>query len=201
MPEGSLRGADPGEPTLPPGQRSAPRWRASTYGRVPRLDPDEWALTVAGATRDGGVHVLDRAELSRLGTVEVAAGLHCVDRHSVSGLRWGGWRLRDVVALAPPSDGAAHVLLAAARGYSSAVLVEDLLHPDALLATHVDGEPLTPEHGWPARVVLPHLYGFKGPKWVVELTYYHDRPEGYWESHGYHPRARVALEERWAYQA
>ncbi|SOC51647.1 molybdopterin-dependent oxidoreductase [Ornithinimicrobium cerasi] len=186
---------------LPPGQRRSPRWRPSTYGRVPRLDPEAWTLTVTGATRGGGVHVLDRDDLDPLGTVDVGAGLHCVDRHSVTGLRWSGWRLRDVVAIAPPQEGVEHVLLVAARGYAAAVLVEDLLHPDALLATHVDGEPLTPEHGWPVRVVLPHLYGFKGPKWVVEVVYSHERPQGYWESHGYHPRGRVALEERWGYQA
>lgn len=186
---------------LPPGQRATGRWLPSTYGRVPRLDPQAWTLTVGGATEDGGFSVLDRQALSVLETVEVAAGLHCVDRHSVPGLRWSGWRLRDVVALAPPHSGARYALLAAARGYSSAVLLEDLLHPDALLATHVDGEPLRPEHGWPARAVLPHLYGFKGPKWVVELTYHHEPQAGYWESHGYHPRGRVALEERWAHQA
>lgn len=189
-----------GGDALPPGQREVQRWLPSTYGRVPRLDPRTWTLTVAGATRDGGFHVFDHAALSALETVEVAAALHCVDRRTVPGLRWSGWRMRDVVALAPPDRGAAHALLAAARGYSAAVLVEDLLHPDTLLATHVDGEPLTPDHGWPARVVLPHLYGYKGPKWVVELTYHHEPQAGYWEAHGYHPRGRVGLEERWAYQ-
>jgi DMSO/TMAO reductase YedYZ molybdopterin-dependent catalytic subunit len=200
MTQGATVG-EPGGEELPPGQRRTARWRPSTYGRVPRLDPDAWTLTVEGATRDGGVHVLDRPALEALGRVEVDAALHCVDRHSVTGLRWSGWRMRDVVALAPPADQAEHALLVAARGYAAAVLLEDLTHPDALLATHVDGEPLTPEHGWPARVVLPHLYGFKGPKWVVEVVYSDVRPQGYWEAHGYHPRGRVALEERWGYQA
>lgn len=186
---------------LPPGQRPAPQWRASHYGKVPRLDADRWRLSVNGATRDGGVLVIDSDLLDTLPWVEVEAGLHCVDRHSVLGLRWGGVRIRDVVALAPPQSGVTHVLLAAARGYASSVLVEDLVHEDSLLATHVDGRPLTPEHGWPVRAVLPHLYGFKGPKWLVEMTYHHGAPEqGWWESRGYHPRGRVELEERWAHQ-
>ncbi|MGO0576400.1 molybdopterin-dependent oxidoreductase [Ornithinimicrobium panacihumi] len=188
-------------PALPPGQRRAPTWQASHYGKVPLISADRWTLRVGGCTDGGGVTVLDHAMLSDLPRVEVEAGLHCVDRRSIPGLRWGGVPMAEIVALAPPEPGAAHVLLAAARGFSSAVLVEDLVHPDALLATHVDGEPLTPEHGWPARVVLPHLYGFKGPKWVAELTYHHVAVPGYWESHGYHPRGRVALEERWAHQA
>lgn len=185
---------------LPPGQRATQTWRPSHYGRVPLLDAERWCLTVTGATRDGSETVLDWEALAELPDVEVEAGLHCVDRHSVPGLRWGGVRLRDVVDLAPPADGVEHVLLAAVRGYSSTVLLEDLRHPDGLLANRVDGEPLAPEHGWPARVVLPHLYGFKGPKWVVELSYHHERPEGWWEGHGYHPRGRVAREERWAHQ-
>ena len=138
--------------------------------------------------------------LEALPRVEVDGGMHCVARTSVVGLRWGGVRLREVVDLMPPEDGAEHVLLAAVRGYAASVHLEDVLHPDALLATHVDGAPLTPEHGWPARVVLPHLYGFKGPKWVVEMTYHHQEQQGWWESRGYHPRARVDREERWAHQ-
>lgn len=185
---------------LPPGQRLAPVWRPSFYGRVPRLDADSWELRVTGATRDGGVTVLDWDRLAELPDVEVSAGMHCVDRRSIPGLLWGGVRFADVVALAPPEPGVEHVVLAAVRGYSSVVLLEDLVRPESLLANRVDGEPLTPEHGWPARAVLPHLYGFKGPKWVVELAYHHRRQEGWWESHGYHPRGRVDQEERWAHQ-
>lgn len=194
---GSADEAD-GQP-LPPGQRETP-WRPVHYGRVPRLDAADWTLTVAGQTRDGGMTVLDRAALGALPQVEVESRLHCVARTSTRPLRWGGVRMREVVDLAPPAHGAVHALLAAVRGYSACVALVDLLHPHTLLATHVDGEPLTPEQGWPARVVVPHLYGFKGPKWVVELTYHHQPQLGLWESHGYHPRARVAKEERWAYQ-
>lgn len=188
-----------GEDGLPPGQRPAP-WRPVHYGRVPRLDQDGWRLTVGGATRDGGVTVLDRRALAELTPTQVVARLHCVARTSTPPLRWGGVRMRDLVALAPPADGATHVLLAAVRGYAAGVALEDLVHPDSLLATHVDDAPLTAEQGAPARVVMPHLYGFKGPKWVVEMTYHHEPQQGWWESHGYHPRARVGHEERWAHQ-
>lgn len=190
--------AEPG--TLPPGQRPTRTWRASHYGSVPRLDAEGWTLRIAGDTLDGGVTVLTWDDLTRLPQTEQVASLHCVDRHSVPDLSWGGVRMREVLALAPPHPDARHALLAAARGYASAVLVEDLEHPQALLAHSVGGEPLTAEHGWPARAVLPHLYGFKGPKWIVELTYHRHPQQGWWESHGYHPRARVAHEERWAHQ-
>ncbi len=197
---GATGGAEQVSPPLPPGQRLATSWRASHYGKVPVVDAEAWTLTLSGATREPGLMVLDGAAVERLPHVEITAGLHCVDRHSVPAIRWGGVRLRDVVALAPPEDGARYALLAARRGYTSGVLVDDLLHPDALLATHADGVPLTPEHGWPARVVLPHLYGFKGPKWIAEVSFHHAPQRGYWEARGYHARGRVDLEERWAHQ-
>lgn len=184
---------------LPPGQHET-SWQPVHYGRVPRLDVAGWRLTIGGQTEDGSLTVLDREALLALPWVEVEARLHCVARMSTPPLRWGGVRMREVVDLAPPAEGAGHVLLAAARGYAACVALADLVHPDSLLATHVDGQPLTPEQGWPGRVVLPHLYGFKGPKWVAELTYHHQPQLGWWESHGYHPRALVAQEERFAHQ-
>lgn len=186
---------------LPPGQRVEETWQPLHYGRVPRIDPERWSLTIDGATRDGGSMVLDLAALDALPRVEVVGARHCVAGLTVPGLRWSGVPLRALVDLMPPEGGADHVLLVAVRGYSASLLLADLLHPDGLLATHVDGAPLTPEHGWPARVVLPHLYGYKGPKWVAEITYHHQPQQGWWESRGYHPRGRVAREERWAHQA
>ena len=188
------------EVVLPPGQRATSRWRASHYGGVPELDPGSWRLTVGGATRSGGATVLDLPTLRQLPFTELVAPLHCVDRHTVPAILWGGVRLADVLALEPPEEAARQVLLVAARGYSSSLPLAELHHPDALLATHADGEPLTPEHGWPARVVLPHLYGFKGPKWVVQISFHREPQEGWWEARGYHPRGRVDLEERWAHQ-
>ncbi len=190
----------PEDAALPPGQRPATRWRPSHYGRVPVIDPAAWRLVLAGATRSGGRTVLGLADLQDLPFAELDAPLHCVDRHSVPSVRWGGVPLAALLDLEPPADDAGHVLLAAARGYSSSLPLEELAHPQAMLATHADGEPLAPEHGWPARVVLPHLYGFKGPKWVLEITYHRDPQEGWWEQRGYHPRGRADLEERWAHQ-
>ncbi len=170
------------------------------YGRVPRLDLQHWAFTVGGATHDGGATVLDWPALQQLPTRTVRADLHCVSKVSVTGLTWTGVPVSEIIRLAPPEPGAAYALLSAAYGYSASVPLPELAVPEALLATHLDGKPLTPEQGWPARIVLPHLYGFKGPKWALTMDYHHHPQRGMWEEHGYHPRGSVWDEERYAHQ-
>lgn len=198
---GPLRGpARGGEGAMPPGQRHTADHVPMHYGRVPRIEADRWSFTIGGATSDGGATVLDLAAVRALPQVTVGADLHCVSRVSVTGLVWTGVAMSDLVALAPPEDGVAHVLFTARYGYSSAVHLRDLGAAGALLATGLDGQALTPGHGWPARIVLPRLYGFKGPKWVLAMDYHHSRPQGYWEKHGYHPRGRVWDEERYAHR-
>ena len=188
------------EDATPPGQRYTDTLVPMHYGRVPRLHLERWSFTVGGATDDGGQTVFDWDTLEQMPRRTVQSDLHCVSKVSVAGLTWAGVPRAELVRRAPPEPGVEHVLFSAAYGYSAAVRLDDLDHPSALLATHLDGEPLTPDHGWPARVVLPHLYAFKGPKWVLAMDYHHTPVKGYWEQHGYHPRGRVALEERYAYR-
>lgn len=74
------------------------------------------------------------------------------------------------------------------------------MSPRALLATHMNGELLAPEHGWPLRLVLPHLYGWKGPKWLVAIELLTSARRGFWEQRGYHFTGDVWREERFAHQ-
>ena len=185
---------------LPPGQRRADFWRANHYGRVPCIDLTTWSLAIEGATRGGEVTRLRWQDIERLPRVEVTADFHCASRRSVQDVRWSGVAARSVLDLAPPAGGARFALAYGAYGYNASVRVDDLLSPRALFATHVDGEPLTPEHGWPLRLVLPHLYGWKGPKWMLSLEYLTEPRRGFWEQRGYHLVGDVWREERYAHQ-
>lgn len=185
---------------LPPGQQLARQLRTKHYGRVPRVDLSRWALHVGGETIDGGSTALPWRDFAELPRVEVAADHHCATGWSVAALRWGGVAARTVLDLAPPADGVDHVLVSAVYGYSSTVRLADLASADAVFATHLNGEELTPEHGWPVRLVLPHLYGFKGPKWVQSLEYQRFPQRGFWEQRGYHLVGDVWREERYSYQ-
>ncbi|MCH8612650.1 molybdopterin-dependent oxidoreductase [Arsenicicoccus dermatophilus] len=185
---------------VPPGQRLVAELPVQHYGRVPTLDEVTWTLTLCGATGSGGRRVLTWADLMALPQVELVADQHCVSKLTQQDVSWRGVRVRDVVELEPPVDGAEHTLVSAEYGYASSVALADLLSPRTLLATHRGGEALTPERGGPVRLVIPHLYGWKGPKWVREIEYHHDPVRGFWEQRGYHLVGDAWRQERYSYQ-
>jgi DMSO/TMAO reductase YedYZ molybdopterin-dependent catalytic subunit len=200
VPTGDRFVEPPPDRSLPPGQRLLPALPVMHYGPVPRARPERWRFTVGGSTRAGQDRELLLAELLDLPRVEVLADLHCATHWTVLDRLWAGVAARDVVALAPPADGVEHVLVFAEYGYAATVRLEDLVSARALLATHLDGEALSPEHGAPLRLVIPHLYSWKGPKWVRGWNYLTTPERGFWEERGYHMRGDAWREERYAYQ-
>jgi DMSO/TMAO reductase YedYZ molybdopterin-dependent catalytic subunit len=185
---------------LPPGQRHAAHLKVQHYGRVPRFRPESWRLTVSGATRDVRDVDLDLERFAELPRARVVGDLHCVTKWTVLDNEWEGVLARSLMELFPPADGVTHVLATAEYGYSTTLRLEDLASPRAILATHLNGQPLTPEHGWPLRLVVPHLYGWKGPKWLRGLEYLTVPVRGFWEQRGYHAVGDPWREERYSYQ-
>ncbi len=192
--------SDPSRRVLPPGQRRSDGLQVKHYGRVPRLNLDTWDLTVTGATAGGATTRLSLDEVRALPRAEVRGDLHCASKWSVTDLRWGGVPVRALLDRVPPADGVTHVLAWAEYGYSATLRIEDVASPRALLADELDGEPLAPEHGWPLRLVVPHLYGFKGPKWLRGIEYHRGPVRGFWEERGYHLVGDAWREERYSYQ-
>ncbi len=193
---------DCGDPKqLPPGQRRQADHRPRHYGPVPRRrDLSNWTLTFEGATASGASTVLRWPDIVAMPSHEVTADLHCASHASMGGLTWAGVSAADLVSVAPPADDASYAMVYAAYGYHANVLVEDLVSPRTVFATHLNGRELTPEHGWPMRLVIPHLYGWKGPKWVMTVVYHRSPQRGFWEQHGYHFTGNAWREERYAYQ-
>lgn len=186
--------------SVPPGQRLTPVLRPVHYGRVPHIDLATWSLRIGGDTRDGGTVSLSWADLMSLPQTAVRVDHHCVSRYTTLDLLWSGVATRTILEVAPAMTGVEHVMVSAARGYTSNIALEDLSSPQALLATHLDGDPLSPEHGWPLRLVVPHLYGWKGPKWVRAIDYQRYAERGFWEQRGLHFRGDVWREERFSHQ-
>ena len=130
----------------------------------------------------------------------MTADFHCVTKFTITGVRWEGVLATTIARLVPPAPDATHVMVWAEYGYSANLRMSDFLAETSLLATHRDGEWLTPEHGAPVRMVVPHLYGWKSVKWVRAIEYLVADRRGFWEERGYHNIADPWREQRYSYQ-
>jgi DMSO/TMAO reductase YedYZ molybdopterin-dependent catalytic subunit len=189
-------GYDPAR--LPPGQYITEKWPVLHAGSVPRYDDlSTWTLRVFGEVEDE--LELSWKQLNELPHGETTQDIHCVTRWSRFDAQFSGIHWRDVAALARPEPAAAFVVAHAEHGFTSNVPLNFLEDEDALLATHADGEPLTPDHGYPLRLVIPGKYFWKSAKWLrgIELSSV-DKP-GFWERYGYNNDADPWKEERYSF--
>lgn len=173
---------------LPDGVRQAlpaptSGWRIYTVAAsMPRFDPSTWRLHVDGLVEEPLALTLD--DLRALPRAEQVSDFHCVTGWSVSGVRWGGVRLRDVLAPARPRGGAI-AFVSAERPYVDSLTTAQASLPDVMLAFEMDGRPLPRVHGAPLRLVIPEMFGYKNVKWVERLTVTPGPELGYWERRGY----------------
>ena len=179
---------------LPPGQSLTLKWPVLHYGSVPQFDPSSWNFRVSGLVQ----HPLSFTweEFGRLPRSEHTSDFHCVTRWSRFDNHWTGVPMHEILARAKPLPDARYVLVHAEQGYTANIPLSDLDRDDELLATHHDGEPLTPEHGYPLRLIVPHLYGWKSVKWVRGLEFLAQDAAGFWERNGYHMRGDPFREQR-----
>jgi len=188
-------GYDPAR--LPPGQYLTEKWPVLHAGSVPHTDLSAWDFRVWGEVDEP--LVLTWEELSELPTVEVTQDIHCVTRWSrfdttFRGVPWSA--IRERIGQRPS---ARFAIAHAEQDFTANVPVSFLEAEGAMLATHADGEPLTLEHGWPLRLVIPGKYFWKSAKWLrgIELSAT-DRP-GFWERYGYHNDADPFREQRYQF--
>lgn len=185
---------------LPPGQYIPRGWPVLHYGPVPKPRLDTWDLKVYGETADGEVARWTWPQVGHVARTTVHADFHCVTKFSVLDNTWRGIATRTLLELAPPAPSVTHVMVWAEYGYGANMTLEDFSSEHALLATHRNGEELTLDHGYPLRLVVPHLYAWKGPKWVRGVEYMDADRRGFWEERGYHNRADPWGEQRYSYQ-
>jgi DMSO/TMAO reductase YedYZ molybdopterin-dependent catalytic subunit len=159
-------------------------WRIYAVNEpYPRYDA-RWRLRVDGLV--ARPLSLALADLHALPQTRETKDFHCVTGWSVSGVRWQGVRLRDLLAAARPLPSARALHFVSAEvPYADSLTLDQALRPDAMLAHTIDGAPLTRAHGAPARLVMPAMYGYKGVKWVERITLTTHAPDGYWQQRGY----------------
>jgi DMSO/TMAO reductase YedYZ molybdopterin-dependent catalytic subunit len=188
------------EPVLPPGQYIPRTLPVLHYGPVPAFNPGTWDLRIFGATASGAEVRLLWDDVAALPLTELTADFHCVTKFTVPGIRWSGVPAVEVLDRFPPAASVTHVMIWADFGYGANVRIGDFAAHTTLLATQSDGAPLTPEHGFPLRLVVPHLYAWKSVKWVRALEYMTSDRRGFWEERGYHNTADPWREQRYSYQ-
>ena len=189
-------GYDPAR--LPPGQYLTEKWPVLHAGDVPDADLTTLGLPRLGRGREPDPPCAGTSS-ARSPRSEVTQDIHCVTRWSRFDTTFEGVPWSALAGSSRRSRCARYAIAHAEQGYTANVPIAFLARPLALLATHADGEPLTPEHGWPLRLVIPGKYFWKSAKWLrgIELTAA-DKP-GFWERYGYHNDADPWEEQRYGF--
>jgi DMSO/TMAO reductase YedYZ molybdopterin-dependent catalytic subunit len=190
-------GYDPAR--LPPGQYLTEKWPVLHAGGVPSYPRDlaGWDLRIFGEVEN--VLTLTWKELNELPRTDDTQDIHCVTRWSKFDMTFSGVHWRELEKLVRPKPSAHYAIAHSEHGFTANVPLEFLRDEHALLATHANGEELTPDHGWPLRLVIPDKYFWKSAKWLraIELSAA-DKP-GFWERYGYHNDADPFKEERYGF--
>jgi DMSO/TMAO reductase YedYZ molybdopterin-dependent catalytic subunit len=163
--------------------------RNNYKGETPYIDLDAWNLKLTGLEGSAAT-TLTLADLKDLPRAEQTTELKCIEGWSEV-VNWGGVRFIDFAKKHTPAAGTRYVSMLSEPAdypderYYVGLHLADCLHPQALLATHMNGEPLTAEHGAPLRLVVPHKYGIKSIKLITSIDYARERPSDYWYEQGY----------------
>ena len=182
-------------PRTPPSQVLTQKWPVLHYGLVPRVDLARWRFRVSGEVENP--FELSWDELQALPVQTVTCDMHCVTQWSRLDNVFEGVPLKPILERARLKPEAGFVLVHADPEYTTNLPLDDLLAPGNLLALRHNGEPLTPEHGGPVRLLVPHLYLWKSAKWVTGFEFLEEDEPGFWEQNGYHMRGDPWAEERY----
>ncbi|GHF33677.1 DMSO/TMAO reductase YedYZ molybdopterin-dependent catalytic subunit [Amycolatopsis bartoniae] len=180
---------------LPPGQYDVgDGFPVLSAGPVPRRHPDAWDFRVRGELP--GPLRWSWAEFRRLPHETITVDIHCVTSWSKFDTTWSGVSLDTI--LGDVDTDAEYLLAFCDGGYTTNLPLEDVLDGKAWIVDTYRGEPLTPEHGGPARLLVPHLYFWKSAKWVRGLELRSTDQPGFWENFGYHNHGDPWKEQRYA---
>jgi len=179
---------------LPPGQYLTEDFPVLSAGATPNIRTDSWRFTIA--TETGQTHEWAWSDMMSLPAQTPTVDIHCVTSWSKLDTHWEGVSLD--VLMANVETAADFALAQSYGGYTTNLPLEDLLDGKAWIAYRYDGTDLSPEHGGPARLLVPHLYFWKSAKWVRGIQLLHADEPGFWETLGYHEYGDPWREQRYA---
>jgi DMSO/TMAO reductase YedYZ molybdopterin-dependent catalytic subunit len=193
------------EGRLPPGQSLTQKFPVLHYGPVPAFNPATWDFRIWGEVQEERKWSWN--EFNQLPRARIVMDIHCVTRWSKFDTQWEGVSVKTLIdqGFISLKSTARHVLQHAEYGFTVNLPLDVVLQDNFLLATHFNGEPITPDHGYPLRGVIGHIVGkpelktpyfWKGAKWLRGLQFLNEDQLGFWEQAGYHNEADVWREQR-----
>ena len=197
----TLRGDGDAAQRTPPGQVLTKKWPVLHFGSVPQIDPATWELRIWGECENPLTLSFD--QLRELPQVDVKCDIHCVTRWSRLDNIFTGVQTRTLIEMAKPTANARFVMQHSpgdpGADWTTNVAMDDFTQDDCVITWLHDGQPLSADHGYPVRVVVPQLYFWKGAKWVTGLELRSTDAPGFWEVNGYHMHGDPWTEERFGW--
>jgi DMSO/TMAO reductase YedYZ molybdopterin-dependent catalytic subunit len=190
------RGAADRGQRVPPGQYLTNDFPVLSAGPTPHTPLEDWTFRIEGLVKDPKSWTWDEFQI--LPSREFVADISCVTKWTHLDMHWHGVSVDTLLDAVELEREAAFVIAFSDGGYTTNLPLSDVVNDQAFVAYGYDGAPLTPEHGGPARLVVPHLYFWKSAKWVRGLRIVERDQPGFWESFGYHNRGDPWLEERYS---
>ena len=190
---GRSREVDQGR--LPPGQYLERGFPVLSYEATPSIGRSDWEFSIKTSEGSASWTWDQMLELSQ---TSITVDIHCVTKWTKFDTTWEGVTIDDFLEAAGIELSSPYVLATCYTGYTTNLPSEDVLDGRAMVAHTFEGEPLDPEHGGPARLLVPHLYFWKSAKWVRGLQAMDEDSPGFWEGYGYHIRGDPWLEQRYA---
>jgi DMSO/TMAO reductase YedYZ molybdopterin-dependent catalytic subunit len=178
---------------LPPGQYTVRDFPVLSAGPTPHTPLEDWSFSLVGALDEPRTWTWEK--FRALPSETLTRDIHCVTKWSKFDTSWEGVSVDTLLEGVEPEAG--FISAFCDGGYTTNLPLEDVTDGKAWVAYGFDGEPLEPEHGGPARLLVPHLYFWKSAKWVRGISLLdHDEP-GFWETLGYHNRGDPWREQRY----
>ncbi len=179
---------------IPPGQHETLDFPVLSAGPTPSVDMTTWSFLLRDGPRP--IKRWNWAEFNALPMTMMTRDIHCVTTWTKLDTKWEGVLIDDILAAANVAPSTAFLLAHSHDGYSTNVPIADLINGQAMIALRYDNQPITAEHGGPARLLVPHLYFWKSAKWVNGLQFTQRDEAGFWELRGYHMRGDPWKEQR-----
>lgn len=181
---------------LPPGQYLENRFPVLSAEPTPDINLLDWKLSFS--YNNEIMAEIDWNSLIKIKATELTKDIHCVTRWTKFDMNWRGVSVQNIIKsldLEIPSD---WVMIGSSTGYTTNLPIEDLLREFTLIAYEYEKKPITPEHGGPIRLLVPHLYFWKSAKWVSSISFIDEDKPGFWENYGYHMYGDPWKEQRYS---